>query len=243
MNIASRVSAVVICFFLLLSEMTSRAAAQPHKGPPDRHPTVAVLYFDYSGKADELGVLRKGLAQMLISDLAAVDGVRIVERDRLQALLTEMKLSRSTQFDAKTASRIGKLLGARYLVLGNYLDFLGTLRVNADLVEVETGVHTAGTSASGKPEEFLAMEQKLNAALAKAIGSLVEREPSSVAPPRRPRVKPPARLRLGTAVQYAKALDAMDRGDRSAAKTALQAVVKEQPDFALASADLDALVR
>ena len=47
-----------------------------------RKPTVAILYFDYTGKDDELAMLRKGLAQMLISDLSALDAVQLVERNR-----------------------------------------------------------------------------------------------------------------------------------------------------------------
>ena len=250
MSIVAKAATTTRVWLVLLLLMFSQSSAQPGKSAPDRRPTVAVLYFDYSGEEGELSFLRKALAQMLISDLAAVDEIRVVERARLEALISEMKLNRSTRFDLATGSRIGKLLGARYMVLGNYqyLGFLGTIRINADFVDVETGVHVSGTSATGKPDEFLVMQQKISAALAKSAetmlaGRSADREPSCIAPPRRPRVKPPAQLKLSTAVQYAKALDAIDRGDRSVAKIGLQAVKKEQPDFALAAADYDALVQ
>ena len=55
--------------------------------------------------------------------------------------------------------------------------------------------------------------------------------------------KPPAQLKLKTAVRYAKALDAMDHGHKDAAKAELAAVTQEQPDFQLASLDLDRLMR
>jgi TolB-like protein len=222
---------------------TARLAATP-----DRRPVVAVLYFDHSGTDASLEVLRKGLAQMLISDLASVEGVRIVERARLQELLDEAKLSHTTHFDPKTALRIGKQLGAHYLVLGSYLDLLGKFRINADFVNVETGTHATGTSAVGKPDDFLDMERTISAALAKAIADHLI-EGSSDEPPRgaagisRARGKQPTQLKLRTVVSYSKALDAIDRGDRATAKTELQAVVKEQPDFALAAADLDRLMR
>src|SRR5947209_5082414 len=99
-----------------------RAAAAP--AAPST--TIGVLYFDYAGKNAELAPLSKGLAQMLISDLAAVDTVRVVEREQLQAVLDEQKLSHSGKIDTRTAARIGKLLGARYLVLGTYFDAVGT---------------------------------------------------------------------------------------------------------------------
>src|SRR5437763_761500 len=67
-------------------------AAAPPARATETKPTVAILYFDYSGKDEQLGVLRKGLAQMLISDLSSQEAVRIVERDRLEEILKELKL-------------------------------------------------------------------------------------------------------------------------------------------------------
>jgi hypothetical protein len=54
-------------------------------------------------------------------------------------------------------------------------------------------------------------------------------------------VKPPSRLPTATALLYAKALDDMDRGDRAGAREKLGRVVRDQPDFALASLDLGKL--
>ena len=215
----------------------------------DRRPTVAVLYFDYTGKDEQMGVLRKGLAQMLISDLAAVDAVRIVERDRLQQLLDEQKLGQSGKIDPATAARVGKLLGARYMVMGGYFDLLGALRADARLVEVETGkiVHSAG--ANGRPDDFLGVEQKLAESLSGKLGTLLAMAPGTppsnmrVAPPARPRPKAPAKLATRVAVQYAKALDLLDQGKKPEAQAQLKEVVKAQPDFQLASLDLDRLVQ
>jgi curli biogenesis system outer membrane secretion channel CsgG len=102
-------------------------------------PTVAVLYFDYQGKNEELSVLKKGIAQMLISDLSASAAFTVVERDRLEEVLAELKLGQTKAFDPASAAKIGELLGAKFLVLGGYFDVMGTLRVDARVVEVETG--------------------------------------------------------------------------------------------------------
>jgi hypothetical protein len=44
-------------------------------------------------------------------------------------------------------------------------------------------------------------------------------------------------------VKYAEALAMLDSGDKDKAKDALGKVIKEQPDFALASLDLDRLMK
>ena len=63
-------------------------------------PTIAILFFDYGGKKAELEPLREGLAQMLITDLADLREIRVVERARLKAVLEEHKLAASGKVDA-----------------------------------------------------------------------------------------------------------------------------------------------
>jgi TolB-like protein len=240
------VTRAALALSLLVMPLCARAA------PPDARPTVAVLYFDYSGKDGEMAVLKKGLAQMLISDLSALDGVRLVERDRLEEILAELKLAQSGKIDTATAAKVGKLLGARYLVLGGYFDLMGTLRADARVVEVETGKVVQSTGAQGKPQDFLDLEQKLSASVAKilsakATAAVVTPEPptttnaataTAAKPP-----KPPKQLATKLALRYSKALDAKDRGDKATAKKELVAVVKEQPDFRLAQLDIDKLIQ
>lgn len=234
------------CLSAAQSAVAADRGAVPKKNSDDR-PTVAVLYFDYTGKDADLEVLRKGLAQMLISDLSAIEAVRLVERDRLQELLAELKLQRSKHFDPKTAGRIGKLLGARFMVLGGYFAMMGTLRIDARVVEVETGRVIKSVGASGKQEAFIDMQQKVGAGLAAILHGALPPRPAArkrkKANANRRRVTPPKKLHTRTAVRYAKALDAKDRGDMKTAKAELQAVVKEQPDFRLAQLDLSAMVQ
>jgi len=233
----SMLTRAALTLSLLVMPLVARAA-------PDTRPTVAVLYFDYSGKDAEMAVLRKGLAQMLISDLSALDGVRLVERDRLEEILGELKLAQSGKIDPATAAKVGKLLGARYMVLGGYFDLMNTLRADARVVEVETGKVLQSTGATGKPQDFLGVEQTLSAAIAKI---LVEKTHAiaQAAPPadgKKP-PRPPGKLATRLALRYSKALDAKDRGDKATAKKELAAVVKEEPDFRLAQLDIDKLIQ
>jgi TolB-like protein len=226
------------------------ASAAP-AAPERPRATVAILYFDYQGSTESMWALQKGLAQMLISDLAGLEGWQFVERDRLEALLAEHKLGREGKLDPATAARIGKLLGARYMVLGGYFDMMGALRVDARLVEVETGRVLGSTGTTGGVGDFLFVEQKISYDLGRLLAERTAEarawnpNPTAGAPPRRspPRAKPPARLKTDTAVKYGKALDMLDKGDRAGARAQLQQVKTDQPDFQLASLDLDRLMQ
>jgi len=204
-------------------------------------PTVAVMYFDYGGKDDELAALRKGLAQMMISDLSALDAIQLVERDRLEEILAELRLGRSGKLDAASAAKAGKLLGARYMVLGGYFDLKTKLRVDARVVEVETGKLVQSVGATGALDDFLAVEQKLVADIGAVLGKQLAIPPAKSPPV--PRVKPPAKLARHTAVLYSRALHDADTGNKAKARDELKQVVTDQPDFKLALVDLDKLMQ
>src|SRR5437773_1708616 len=108
----------------------------------DTRPGIAVLPFDNSGSygqdKENFDALQKGIAGMLISELAANPAARVVEREEIQKLIEEQNLGPSGRVDAQTAAKIGKLVGARYVVLGTFIDFYGDFRVDARLVSVET---------------------------------------------------------------------------------------------------------
>jgi TolB-like protein len=232
--------------FLLMSGLLAGdgwAVAAPSAGHTALPTTLAVLYFDYGGSDASLEALRKGLAQMLISDLSAVDDLRVVERERLQAILDEQKLAQTGKTDAATAARIGKLLGARYLVLGSYFDVMKALRVDARLVDVETGQIVKSVGAAGKADDFLDLEQKLADGLEQALRGVASGPSRSEAPTRQSSPKPPRQLKTGTAIIYGRALVAMDDGDRKTARTLFKKVLSAQPDFELAQRDLNRLVQ
>jgi TolB-like protein len=215
-----------------LAGLASRALGAPE---PAR-PTLAILFFDYTGKDEGLEPLREGLAQMLISDFSAVPQVRVVERTRLKALLEEQKLGRSGQVDPASASKVGKLLGARFLVLGSYFDLKNVLRIDARVVEVETGRIVRSVGASGAADDFWTLEKTV----AQKLGEVLE---GTLPAFTRPAAATPAKVKSRTIATYGRALSALDRGRKDEAKKLLGQVVSEAPQFSLAKSDLNALLQ
>src|SRR5712692_9523474 len=108
----------------------------------DTRPGIAVLPFDNSGSygqdKENFDALQKGIAGMLISELAANPGARVVERDAIEKLLAEQNLGASGKVTPETAAKIGKLVGARYVITGSFIDFYGDFRLDARIINVET---------------------------------------------------------------------------------------------------------
>jgi TolB-like protein len=127
------------------------------------------MYFDNNSfgkdRADYDG-LGKGIADMLITDMAANKNITVVERERVQALLTEQNLTRSGAVDPQTAIRLGKIIGAQYMITGGFMsDGRGNLVLTARAINVETSAITNPTRIDSKGDDVLGLIAQLSARL------------------------------------------------------------------------------
>ena len=220
-------------------------------------PVVAVLYFDNNSfgkdRADYDG-LGKGIADLLITDMAGNPAMRVVERDRLQSILQEQDLVKSKSIDPQTAVKLGKLLGAAYLVTGGFMsDGKGTLLVTSRVISVETGAITNPLKLQSKGDDVLGLiaqlSTKLNTelklpALPRQTGDAGTRSPA--APASSPAAAKQAgretgrsqKLDVKTALLYSKALDEQDSGHPKQAAELYRAVLQKFPDFGPAQQNL-----
>jgi TolB-like protein len=108
----------------------------------DTRPGIAVFPFanggSYGQSKEDFDALERGIAGMMISELAQNPAARVVEREQVQRLLDEQNLGAQGRVDPQTAAKVGKLVGARYVILGNFIDFYGDFRVDIRLVNTET---------------------------------------------------------------------------------------------------------
>ena len=218
----------MVRFFALLLLLAGPAFG----GADARRPTrIAVLYFDVQATNPELAVFSKGLAAMMITDLAA-SPLQVVERDRLEAILAELKLGESRFADKSKFPKIGALLGADFLVTGTLIKAGSLFTLELKLFSVSTSqiVHTV--RAMLKEDDVLDAEQRAVESVLKHLDKL-----QVTSAPTEPAGKK-STLKLAAAVKYSRALDAKDKKDNATARTLLGEVVKEQPDFKLAQLDL-----
>lgn len=210
--------------------------------------TVAVLYFTHSDMNPELAGLKVGLAQMLITDLTGTAGLEVVERERLQAILDELELGHEGFADPASAAKVGKLLGARYMVLGGYFQLASTLRIDARVVEVETSRILDSHGVNGSVGEFMGMEAEL-AEFAKRTLTAGAPAPAPAAP--KPAPAPTPRVReapapdggtakaptvvapdpeaLAAAVAFSDGLIFMDAGDAPKARESFEKAIAASP--------------
>lgn len=131
------------------TEPYRRLAAElsgPFRGAPRR---LAVLPFQ--GSDPSLQREGEAAAERLLTRLYGRKGVELVERSRLQQVLSEARLGQTGALDESQVRRLGRLLGAEGLVVGTVLRGAKGLEVAARVVDVETGRLLAAASAVVAP--------------------------------------------------------------------------------------------
>jgi len=127
-------------------------------------PTIAVLDFTNGSLMNHADYqpLSVGLMGFLMTELGSNPRVVVVERERIRALLDEQDLRKGGRVDGATAARIGKILGAQYVITGGFLiDRRETMRIDARAVNVETSVITHAETVTGTTNDVLGLIDKL----------------------------------------------------------------------------------
>ncbi len=155
--------ALALCLTALAApalQAQETAAPAPAPAPAVRR-RVAVLDFDYGtvhssvtgimGSDVDIG---KGVATMLVSELARNGTYTVMERAQLDRILNEQNFQQDSRADASTAAKLGRLLGVDAIIIGSITQFqredkninLGlrketkaTVAIDARIVQIGTG--------------------------------------------------------------------------------------------------------
>jgi hypothetical protein len=169
------------------------------------------------------------IADLLAADLRA-GGASVAERGPVQRTVALQPRGRDSLLGREGAVAAAKVLGAQHVIYGGFAaDQAGNVRLDARAVNVGTGAVEATERLQGHGDELPALVHQLAMRLATGISVSLTAAAA-----------PGASLPLRALVDYGKALEAMDRGDRAAARSLLQGLVQDHPDFAPARAALAA---
>lgn len=117
-----------------ISELSQQIAT---KMSAKQKTTIAVIEFtDLQGRVTDFG---RFLAEELITRLYDTEKFKVIERQQLNKVIAEQKLSLTGVVDPASARQLGKLLGVDAIASGTYTDLSQSLKVNARLISTATG--------------------------------------------------------------------------------------------------------
>ena len=209
--------------------------AAPAALPDSLDATLAVLAFTNDTGDPRYDPLGRGLASMMASDLAAVPTLRLVERDRLQALVDELELQQTRAVDPETALQVGLFLGADHVVVGSVTAVQPEIRIDTRVVRVETSEVVQTASVTGQEDALFELQQALAASLIDGIDVVMsdEARASLATQQEANRID-----RLDTALSFSEALALYDQGEYTTALQRLVEVRQQAPTSQLVSVAL-----
>lgn len=125
---------------IAIRKLSDKIAESMKYLPEGKYGVTAVMNFSETGKLakdKELGALVAGeLATFLHKD----HRIEMVERDKLDKIMGELSLAQSGLLDENNAAKVGRMVQAQALVVGQVSEAGADFLVNARLVGVENGM-------------------------------------------------------------------------------------------------------
>ncbi len=190
------------------------------KDSPAAKDTVSILYFENTAKNKEYEWLSKGIADMLISEIAGTGVVDVVERENLKKIIKEQELSMTGLIDDAKALEVGKLLSATKLIYGSFIIQGNTIIINGKLTDTESGKITAVFSVKGNTDTILFLQNELSLKAQKALGFQTDSS-----------IKPKKEYAVEAVKKYYQGLDLLDNGSVEDARKKFEEASKIDPYY------------
>jgi eukaryotic-like serine/threonine-protein kinase len=149
-------------------EAIRRGAAPGPAEPALSAPAVAVMGFDNITKVAEDEWLGVGIAETVAADLRAVEGLTVIARERIHEVLR--KLAGEGEADEQVlAARLGRELGARWVLAGGFQRLGDRVRVTARLTDVAAGSVVRTVKIDGGMDEIFSVQDRIVSELSSGL--------------------------------------------------------------------------
>jgi curli biogenesis system outer membrane secretion channel CsgG len=120
-------------------------------------PSIAVIEFkNESGAGWWRGGVGWELSGMLSNELASTRAFTVLERTKVQNVLEEQNLAASGRVSGSTGAKMGKMIGAKYLIAGTVTSY------EEDVANTGGGISFGGVSVGGKSASaYLAVDLRV----------------------------------------------------------------------------------
>jgi TolB-like protein len=118
--------------------------------------------------SDSLRQASQVLPELLVADLSHMSRFQLVEREKIQAVWSELNLSASGLVERDTVAKLGRVLACDWLVSGSFVQAGGRTHVWTKVIDVRSGVVLDLNAAPYEPGGFTNTIAGIAAFLAKA---------------------------------------------------------------------------
>jgi serine/threonine protein kinase/tetratricopeptide (TPR) repeat protein len=118
-------------------------------------PSLAVMYFENNTGDENLDHWRKGISDLLITDLTQSKYLKVLGGDKLFDILSQMNLLEATSYSSEALKEVATKGGVKNILRGSYSKAGDTIRIDITLQDANTGEPIATDRIEGKDEESI----------------------------------------------------------------------------------------
>ena len=116
---------------------------------------TTIMPFEQKGMVSNISL---SFQDNLTNALFAQNRFQIIERQKLDYVLQEQKLSQTDLIEKRTAIRLGKLVASQSIITGSIIDTHAGLEIVARMIDTETSELLASEDVFGEEKSFLALK-------------------------------------------------------------------------------------
>lgn len=216
---------VVLFLMIIINACAGPQKSSVGKGIPvgERVPkTLAILPFENNSVTDPetYEPLSRGLTAMLITDInQSQTALKVVERNKIAALLKEIAFGQTGSVDESTAIKAGKILGAQSIAFGSFIVLGSSVRIDVRIINVETSELIMAESISGSNSAFMQLERDLAEKIATSLSVAFKSKTASTG------------SNIDAALYFSMGVDAFDKGNGTEAKRLFQQCIDLDPSY------------
>jgi TolB-like protein len=169
---------------------------------------ITILDFDVQSDNEEHKYLGKGFAQFLSVELSQIKTITLVEREKRNEIINELKFGLTGLVDENNLIELGNMLQSNYLVAGEIFDMAGTLVITTRIIDIEKSTIIAQSGADGTAGEYKKITRQLAISILDALGVEMETTLPDIEGTNNDEA---------VLASFSKAVDAYDEGDKEKA--------------------------
>lgn len=146
---------------------TTMPTLQADETPVRKPRTIAIVPMANLSNDSRLAAIAEGITDLMTVQLSQAKGFVLVERAEIEKLLREQALAGLTRADQSL--RLGKVIGAQFVLTGSILEVNGELQLIGQLVEVESARIVKSVKIQSRPEQLDRVMARLSGELLRGL--------------------------------------------------------------------------
>jgi len=120
-------------------------------------PSLCVLYFQNNSGDTSLDFLSRAIPELMITDLAESQYVRVLRLDEITSLLQSLNMDDNQTYSIEDIQELARRRGINHVIQGSYTQLGEIIRITTTLIDAVTGETTLSISAQAEGTQDLSL--------------------------------------------------------------------------------------